>query len=62
MSKVKTSGYACFIDDEQEFGNVGYYSKFSKSKTKEHRGKPDGEKSKDKKKDFTEQRRLKRGE
>jgi hypothetical protein len=62
MSKVKTSGYARFIDDELEFSGLGYYSKFSKSKTKEHRGKPDHEKSKDKKKDFTEQRRLKRGE
>jgi len=61
MSKVKTSGYARFIDDEQEFGGVGYYSRFSKSKTKEHRGKPDG-KSKENKRDYTEQRKLKRGE
>jgi hypothetical protein len=62
MSKIKSSSYARFTDDELEFGGVSYYSKLSKNKTKEHRGKPDHEKSKDKKKDFTEQRRLKRGE
>ena len=72
MSKIKTSGYARFVDDELEFGGVGYYSRFknpnlldssfSKSKTKEHRGKPDGEKSKGRKKDYTEERKVKRGE
>lgn len=61
MSKIKTSGYARFIDDEQEFGGVGYYSSFSKSKTKEHKGAPDG-KSKQNKRNYDEQRRLKRGE
>lgn len=62
MSKIKSSGYARFVDDEQEFGDVGYYSRFSKGQTKEHRGKPDGEKSKGKKRDYSEQRKLKRGE
>jgi len=63
MSKIKSSGYARFVDDEQEFGNVGYYSKFSTGKgpTKEHKGAPDG-KSKNKKRDYTEERKLKRGE
>jgi hypothetical protein len=61
MSKVKTSGYARFIDDELEFGGVGYYSKLSKNKTKEHKGAPDG-KSKSKKRNYDEQRKLKRGE
>ena len=71
MSKVKTSGYARFVDDELEFGGVGYYSRFknpnlldssfSKSKTKEHKGAPDG-KSKQNKRNYDEQRKLKRGE
>ena len=61
MSKVKSSGYARFIDDELEFNGMNYYSRLSKGQTKEHKGAPDG-KSKNKKRDYTEQRRLKRGE
>ena len=61
MSKIKTSGYARFVDDELEFNGVGYYSRFSKSKTKEHKGAPDG-KSKQNKRNYDEQRKLKRGE
>jgi len=61
MSKIKTSGYARFTDDELEFGGTMYYSKLSKNKTKEHQGKPDG-KSKEKKPDYSNQRKLKRGE
>lgn len=62
MSKVKTSGYARFVEDELDFSGVSYYSRYSKGQTKEHKGKPDGEKSKDKKRDYSEQRKLKRGE
>ncbi len=61
MSKIKSTGYARFADDELEFSGVGYYSRLSKSKTKEHRGKPDG-KSKENKRNYDEQRKLKRGE
>lgn len=62
MSKIKSSGYARFVvDDELEFGGMSYYSRFSKSKTKEHQGKPDG-KSKEKKPDYSNHRKLKRGE
>lgn len=66
MSKIKSSNYAEFTQDELEYSGVVYCSTFSKStQHKPHSNPSDDQynsRSKSKKKDYSNERKLKRGE